>query len=76
MAREEVEYYHRYQGFADDKHVAQRKERSKKDRCKRRKASTIRQGINHYFSRQQGEISDDEFDDFDDYDVFDDPSYH
>ncbi len=77
MAREEAGRYYSEEDFTDDKYVAHRKERSKKECCKKRKASTIRQGIDHYFSKKQGAIPvDDELDDYSDYDDFDHPSYH
>ena len=77
MAREEAGHYHSEEDFTDDKHVAHRKERARKERCKKRKASTIRQGIDHYYSKKHDAMPVDEtFDDCNDYDDFDPPSYH
>ena len=50
------------------------KRKSKQQRCKRKRARSIRKGIEHYFERQQlqnqlgDDFEDDDFDDIDDED--------
>ncbi len=78
MARERsVQYDDQDQYYWDSSHEL-RKAQSVKDRCKKRKKSSIRRGIEDYFdhNKRRRNIADnyDDFDDWDDLDSFDEKS--
>ncbi|WP_263082042.1 hypothetical protein [Endozoicomonas sp. Mp262] len=66
MARDGAKWYHDEEELLSDEGHALRKQRSARDRCKKRKASTIRQGIDHYYTKKNQHGGYDEFDDPDD----------
>lgn len=65
MARDGAKWYRDEGEWLSDEGYPLRRERSARDKNKKRKASTIRQGIEHYYvARQnQGGYGSSEFDD-------------
>ncbi len=74
MARDGAKWYQDEDEYSQDEGQILRRERSARDRCKKRKASTIRSGIDHYYTAKQnhGDFTDNDYD----FDDLDDQTYH
>ena len=77
MARDGAQWHHEDDELTRNEGFILLREKSAKERCKKRKKSSIRNGIDHYynFKQQSGSYADNNYD-FDDFDDFDEPTYH